>query len=116
MAFSTLHQRRSPSIQYLTYLRIPNDIQQADHIRSPCEVLQNLDLSLDLLLLDGFQDFDDALLVGREVNALEDLRVSWFISVYLRRVARANNRIAVAWDGLQPTSEYFPRPTLRTIS
>lgn len=44
-----------------TYLRIPNDIQQRDDVRSTSNVLQNLDLSLNLLLLDGLEHFDDAL-------------------------------------------------------
>ena len=55
---------------------IPNNIQQANHIRPSGKVLQDLDFPLDLLLLDRLEHFDDALLVGRKVNTLEDLRVS----------------------------------------
>ena len=42
------------------YLRIPDDIQQRDNVRSTRNVLQDLDFSLDLLLLYRLEDFDDA--------------------------------------------------------
>jgi hypothetical protein len=35
--------------------------------------LQDLDLPLDLLLLDGFEHLDDAFGRGREVDGFEDL-------------------------------------------
>ena len=44
-------------------LRIPHDVEQADDVRSAGQVLQDLDLTLDLLLLDRLQYFDDALVV-----------------------------------------------------
>jgi hypothetical protein len=37
--------------------------------------LQDLDLALDLLLLDGLEDLDDALLLVGHADALEDLAV-----------------------------------------
>lgn len=45
-----------------THLTVPDDIQQPNNVRSTCKVLQDLDLTLDLLLLDWLEDFDDAFL------------------------------------------------------
>jgi hypothetical protein len=56
-------------------LRIPHHIQQLDNIRPPAHILQYLDLALDLLFLDGLEDFDDAFGVVAHVVALEDLGV-----------------------------------------
>ncbi len=56
-----------------THLTIPHNIQQPDNVRSPRQVLENLNLPLDLLLLDRFQDFHDAFLVGRDVNGFKHL-------------------------------------------
>jgi hypothetical protein len=53
--------------------RIANHVQQGYNIRTSGQVLQNLDFPLDLLLLDGLEDFDDTLFVVDDVNALEDL-------------------------------------------
>ncbi|RUS13651.1 hypothetical protein BC938DRAFT_477744 [Jimgerdemannia flammicorona] len=57
------------------YLRIPDNIQQADNVWPSCEILQYFNLALDLLLLDGLEDLDNALLAVDDVHALEDLRV-----------------------------------------
>jgi len=59
-----------------TYLRVSDNIQQPDDVRPTRQVLQNLDLSLDLLLLDRLEHFDDALLVRRQMNRLEHLDIS----------------------------------------
>ena len=56
-------------------LAVPHHIQQSHDIGPAREVLQDLDFALYLLLLDGFQDLDDAFLVVDDVDALEDLRV-----------------------------------------
>jgi hypothetical protein len=53
--------------------RIANHVQQGYDIRTSGQVLQNLDFSFDLLLLGGFEDFDDTLFVVDDMNALEDL-------------------------------------------
>jgi hypothetical protein len=37
--------------------------------------LQDLDLSLNLLLLDGLQDLDDAFLIVGDIDSLEDFRI-----------------------------------------
>jgi len=52
---------------------IANHVQQGYDIWASGQVLENFNFSLDLLLLDGFEDFDDALFVVDDVNALEDL-------------------------------------------
>ncbi len=57
-----------------TDLAVTNDIEQRDDIWPAGEVLQNLDLSLDLLLLDWLEYLDDAFPVGRQVDRLEHLR------------------------------------------
>ena len=54
---------------------VPNDIQQGDNVGPARQVLQDLDLPLDLLLLDGLQDLDDTLLIVGDIDAFEDLRV-----------------------------------------
>jgi hypothetical protein len=56
-------------------LRIPHHIQQLNNIRPPTHILQNLDLALNLLLLDGLEDFDDAFGVVAHVVAFEYLGV-----------------------------------------
>ena len=52
-----------------------DDALQGDDVGAAAKVLQDLDLALDLLLLDRLQRFDDALLVVRDVDGLEDLTV-----------------------------------------
>lgn len=53
--------------------RIANHVQQGYDIRTSSQILENFDFSLDLLLLDRFEDFYDTLFVVDNVNALEDL-------------------------------------------
>ena len=57
------------------YLGISNNIEESNDVGPPCEVLKNLDLSLNLLLLDRLQDLDDAFLVVNDIDALKDFRV-----------------------------------------
>jgi hypothetical protein len=56
-----------------TDLAISHNVQQSNDIWASRQVLQDLDLPLDLLLLDGFQDFDDTLLAGGEMDRLKHL-------------------------------------------
>ena len=85
--------------------RVANDVQQCNNIGATCEVLENLDLTLDFLFLDGLEDLDDAFLVTENVDPFEDLA----------REARSASQIIE--EKLAPrTSEYFPRPTFLTIS
>jgi uncharacterized protein (DUF433 family) len=56
-------------------LVVPNNVEQSYDVRTASKILENLDLSLDLLLLHGLQDLDNAFLVVNDVDALEDLRV-----------------------------------------
>lgn len=58
-----------------THLRVADDVVQHDNVLASGEVLQDLDLALDLLLLDGFQDLDDAFLFADEVDAFKHFRV-----------------------------------------
>lgn len=61
-------------------LTITNNVQQRDDVRTSGQVLENLDLSLDLPFLDGFEDFDDTFLVVDDVYAFKHLRI--FSSAY----------------------------------
>lgn len=58
-----------------TYLAIPHNIQQSNNVWATGQILQDLDLSLDLLLLHGLEHLDDAFLIVDNVNALKDFRV-----------------------------------------
>lgn len=58
-----------------TDLGVPNDIQQRNNVGPAGQVLQDLDLPLDLLLLDGLEDLDNTLLVVDDVDAFEHLGV-----------------------------------------
>lgn len=58
-----------------TNLCVPDNIEEGDDIRPTGQILQNLDLALNLLLLDGLQHLDDAFLVVDNVDALKDFRV-----------------------------------------
>jgi hypothetical protein len=53
--------------------RIANYIQQGYNIWTTSQVLEDFDFSFNLLLLDGFEDFDDTLFVVDDVDTLEDL-------------------------------------------
>lgn len=56
-------------------LAITNDIQQRDDIGSARQILQDLDLSLDLLFLHRLQHLDNAFLIVDNVNPFEYFRV-----------------------------------------
>lgn len=56
-------------------LVIAYDVQQRDDIGASGEVLKDLDLTLDLLLLDGLENLDDTLLIIDDVDAFEHLGV-----------------------------------------
>jgi hypothetical protein len=56
-------------------LRVPDHVEEGNNIGAPGQILQDLDLTLDLLLLDGLEHLDDAFLVVDDVDAFEDLGV-----------------------------------------
>ena len=56
-------------------LAVSDDIEESHDVGTAGQVLQDLDLSLDLLLLDGLEHFDDAFLVVDDIDALKDLGV-----------------------------------------
>jgi hypothetical protein len=58
-----------------THLAIAHNIKQTNNVGASTQVLENLDLTLDLLLLDRLEDLDDAFLVVDDVDALKDFRV-----------------------------------------
>lgn len=71
-AFAAGKQKKN---EELFYLRITDNIKQGDDIGTACEVLEDLDLSLDLLFLDRLQHLDAALFIVDSVESLKDLRV-----------------------------------------
>jgi hypothetical protein len=56
-------------------LVVPNNVEQSYDVGAASKILENLDLSLDLLLLHGLEDLDNAFLVVDDVDAFEYLRV-----------------------------------------
>ena len=52
---------------------VSDNIKQSDDVGAPGEVLENLDLSLDFLLLDRLENLDDAGLVVLDIDPFEDL-------------------------------------------
>lgn len=57
------------------YLGVPDDVEKCDNVGSAGKILEDLDLTLDLLLLDRLEDLDDAFLVVDDVDAFEYLGV-----------------------------------------
>ena len=57
------------------YLSVADEIEKSNDIRASSEVLQNLDLSLNLLLLNGLEHLDYAFLIVDNVDSLKDFRV-----------------------------------------
>ena len=64
-------------------MAVSDNVEQCDDVWSSREVLEDLDLSLDLLLLDWLKNLDDTLLVVGDVDAFEDLGV--LSTAYMRR-------------------------------
>ena len=53
--------------------RIADHVQQGYDIWTSSQVLENFDFSLDLLLLNRFEDFNDTLFVVDDVNSFKNL-------------------------------------------
>lgn len=56
-------------------LRVADHIKQLDNVSTATHILKNFDLAFDLLLLDGFQDFNDTTTVGGDVGSLKDFGI-----------------------------------------
>jgi len=56
-------------------LAVSDHVQQRDNVWSPRQILQDLDLSLYLLLLDRLEHFDNTFLVVDYIDAFEDFGV-----------------------------------------
>lgn len=70
-------------------LVVTDDVQQRHHIRTTGQILENLDLSLNLLFLHGLENLDDTFLIVDDVDALEYLGV---LSSAYNRTESANSR------------------------
>lgn len=57
------------------HLGVSHDVKQCNNVGAASQVLQDLDLSLDLLLLHRLENLDDAFLVVDDVDAFENLGV-----------------------------------------
>ena len=49
--------------------------QEGNDIWSTCQIFQNFNFTLDFLLLDWFQNFDNTLFVIRYIDGFEDFRI-----------------------------------------
>lgn len=58
-----------------TDLAVAHNVQQGHNVGPARQILQDLDLSLNLLLLNRLEYLDDAFLVVDDVDALENLAV-----------------------------------------
>lgn len=100
------------------YLGIANDVEQSDDVGTASQVLENLDLSLDLLLLDGLEDLDDAFLVIDDVDAFKDFRI--FSATCTQRATTLVNHAgptqAAACFATSKTLKGDDIPILRTTS
>lgn len=106
-------------------LVVADDVQQCHHIRTTGQILENLDLSLNLLFLHGLENLDDTFLIVDDVDALEYLGV---LSSAYNRTESANSRSssvptvqgAAAGGTASPRVRWAPirrdLPILRTIS
>jgi len=56
-------------------LRVSNNIKQGNNIGAASQILQDLDFTLDLLLLDRLEDLDYAFLIVDHIDAFENFRV-----------------------------------------
>lgn len=56
-------------------LVIPDNIEKSDDIRSTRQILENLDFTLYLLLLDRLQDLDHTFLIVDHINSFKNFGV-----------------------------------------
>lgn len=63
------------SLRAASHLRVPDHVEQRNDIGPASQILQNLDLALYLLLLNGLENLDNAFLVVDHIDALEHLGV-----------------------------------------
>lgn len=76
-------------------LIIADNIEQGYHVWPTCQILEDLDLTLDLLLLDGFKDLNDTFLVVHNINAFKYFRV--FSAAYKARKLACLVSSAILW-------------------
>jgi len=77
-------------------LRVPHDVEQSHNVGPAGQVLQDLDLALYLLLLDGLENLDDAFLVVDDIDAFEDLRV---LSAACTKRESGQGDVIARWKG-----------------
>lgn len=56
-------------------LRVSDHVQQRNNVGTSGEILENLDLSLDLLLLNRLENLDNTFLVVHDVDAFENFGI-----------------------------------------
>ena len=57
------------------HLAVSHNVKKTNDVGASTQVLEDLDFTLDLLLLDRLEDLDDAFLVVDDVDALKNFRV-----------------------------------------
>jgi len=57
------------------HLLVSDDVKQLDDVHTSVQVLEDFDLPLNLLLLHGLEDLDDASLIVHNVDSLKNLTV-----------------------------------------
>lgn len=75
-------------------------------VSPPAKTLQNLDLPLDLLLLDGPENLDDAFLILEHVDTLKHFRVftatnltDYFVVILFAVYVKRNDKEKVKMEG-----------------
>jgi hypothetical protein len=73
-------------------LAIPHNVEESNNIGASRKVLEDLDFTLDLLLLNRLEDFNDAFLVVNHVDAFEDFRVFSTTYKHLASVVNSSSK------------------------
>lgn len=90
-------------------LGVPHDVEEGDNVGAAGEILEDLDLTLDLLLLDGLENLDDAFLVIDDVDAFKDLGIL-AASCVESASQPAGRGFAVGTKGKEETNRSCARP------
>jgi|FreactcultuFSWF8_1027224.scaffolds.fasta_scaffold00191_57 hypothetical protein len=80
------------------HLAVSHNVKKTNDVGASTQVLEDLDFTLDLLLLDRLEDLDDAFLVVDDVDALKNFRVlsaAWPVKVSLGSTATGQARAPI---------------------
>ena len=94
-------------------LRVSDDIEKLNDVGAAAHVLEDLDFSLDLLLLDRLEDLDDALGVVAYIDSFENLAGQF---VYVGRDVTANQLLGRTLHSWRIHGSEFARTYLTVLS